>query len=107
MLTTIEGVYRDGRVELSETPESAEERPVSVTFLKGDGANGSTKAQAGQMIRFGMFLELNALTDEELTSMLGSSSTLLTGPSSSGARAWIWPSSTRRTTGRSWRPRLC
>ena len=65
MLTTIEGVYRDGRVELSETPEGVEERRVLVTFLKGDGANGSTKAQAGQMITFGMFPELNALTDED------------------------------------------
>ena len=31
MLTTIEGVYRDGRVELSETLEGAEERPILVT----------------------------------------------------------------------------
>ena len=55
MLTTIEGVYRDGRVELSETPEDAEERPVLVTFLKGDGVNGSAKAAKGRMITFGMF----------------------------------------------------
>ncbi len=65
MLTTIEGVYKNGRIELSETPESAEERPVLVTFLKGDGANGSAKAVTGRMITFGMFPELNALTDED------------------------------------------
>ena len=65
MLTTIEGVYRDGRVELSETPEGAEEWPILVTFLKGDGANDSAKAQVDQMIRFEMFPELNALTDED------------------------------------------
>lgn len=65
MLTTIEGVYRDGRVELSETPEGAEGRPVLVTFLERNGANGRAKSQAGRMITFGMFPELNALTDED------------------------------------------
>lgn len=65
MLTTIEGVYRDGRGELSETPKGAEERPVLVTFLERNGANGSAEAQAGQMITFGMFPELSALTDED------------------------------------------
>ncbi len=34
MLTTIEGVYRDGKVELKECPEDAlNETPVIVTFL--------------------------------------------------------------------------
>jgi len=64
MLTTIEGIYRDGRVELSETPEGAEERPVLVTFLERNGANGPAKAQTGQMITFGMFSG-PAETDEE------------------------------------------
>ena len=34
MLTTIEGVYHDGKIELSETPENIqEEMIVLVTFL--------------------------------------------------------------------------
>ena len=34
MLTTIEGMYRDGKVELSETPRGVgEDTPVIVTFL--------------------------------------------------------------------------
>ena len=65
MPTTIEGVYRDGRVELSGTPEGAEGRPVLVTFLERNMGNGVDKAAAGRMITFGMFPELNALTDDD------------------------------------------
>ena len=36
MLTTIEGIFRDGKVELSEVPLNvSEETPVIVTFLIG------------------------------------------------------------------------
>lgn len=66
MLTTIEGVYKDGRIELSETPEGIEEeRRVLVTFLEGRTANGFALAAPGRMITFGMFPELSALTDED------------------------------------------
>lgn len=34
MLKTIEGVYRNGRVELSEVPSVAEDTRVVVTFLE-------------------------------------------------------------------------
>ncbi len=34
MLTTIEGIYRAGKVELSETPIGIEQAPVLVTFLQ-------------------------------------------------------------------------
>ena len=64
MLTTIEGVYKDGRIELSEDPKTVEERRVLVTFLEGGTANGSAKAEGGRMITFGMFPGLSALTDE-------------------------------------------
>jgi hypothetical protein len=33
MLQTVEGIYRDGKIELSETPESVQEARVIVTFL--------------------------------------------------------------------------
>lgn len=65
MLTTIEGVYKDGKIELSEDPKTVEEGRVLVTFLIGGTTNGSAKAETGQMITFGMFPELSALTDED------------------------------------------
>jgi hypothetical protein len=37
-LLTVEGVYRDGRVELAETPAGIEEAPVMVVFLPRDTA---------------------------------------------------------------------
>ena len=40
MLTTIEGVYRGGKIELSETPREARDgTPVIVTFLASDSVN--------------------------------------------------------------------
>ncbi len=33
MLKSVEGVYRDGKVELFETPDDLEEARVIVTFL--------------------------------------------------------------------------
>ncbi len=65
MLTTIEGVYKDGRIELSETPEGTEESRVLVTFLEGGKANGSGQTGKGRMITFGMFPGLNGVTDED------------------------------------------
>jgi hypothetical protein len=37
MLTTVEGVYRDGKVELLEAPANAEGARVIVTFLPKAG----------------------------------------------------------------------
>ena len=34
MLLTVEGTYRDGEIELAETPENVEQANVLVTFLK-------------------------------------------------------------------------
>lgn len=65
MLTTIEGVYKDGRIELSETPEGVEERRVLVTFLERGAVNGSAKAATGRMITFGMFAGPVETTDED------------------------------------------
>ena len=36
-LTAVEGIFRDGRVELAETPEGVEEARVMVVFLPGPG----------------------------------------------------------------------
>lgn len=41
MLTTVEGVFRNGRVELRETPANIEEARVIVTFLEPSSATPS------------------------------------------------------------------
>lgn len=50
MLLTIEGTFKDGRVELSETPRDVRETKVLVTFLAPAQAKSSY-----QMMRFGQF----------------------------------------------------
>ncbi len=50
MLFTIEGTFKEGKVELSETPQGLREAKVLVTFL------GSAQAQPRpRMMRFGQF----------------------------------------------------
>ena len=65
MLTTIEEVYKDGKIELSEDPKTVEERRVLVTFLEGGTANGSAKTEGGRMITFGMFAGPVETTEED------------------------------------------
>lgn len=37
MLTTVEGIFRDGKIELTEIPQNvSEDTPVIVTFLTGN-----------------------------------------------------------------------
>jgi hypothetical protein len=54
MLKAIEGIYRDGKVELLETPEDMEEARVIVTFFPSVGpvdlqARGIDAAQAAEL----------------------------------------------------------
>ena len=54
MLTTIEGMYRGGKIELSETPRDVcEDTPVIVTFLTSHAIDlqerGIDKAQAANL----------------------------------------------------------
>jgi hypothetical protein len=50
MLLTIEGTFKDGKVQLSETPHDVREAKVLVTFL------GPTPPRLSpQMMRFGQF----------------------------------------------------
>ena len=37
MLTSVEGVYRDGKVELLQVPANVQQARVIVTFLSADG----------------------------------------------------------------------
>ena len=59
---TIEGIYRDGKVELSETPSDIDEARVIVTFLPEGAINlsgrGIDEAQAaGLRTRLRTFVE--------------------------------------------------
>ncbi len=62
MLTTIEGVYRNGKVELNEIPKTGHGRRVLVTYLESDGEAETSPAQ---FIRLGMLPQLRTLTDED------------------------------------------
>ncbi|MFK0732047.1 MAG: hypothetical protein ACFKPT_21835 [Gloeotrichia echinulata GP01] len=50
MLQSIEGVYKDGKVELTELPSDISESRVIVTFLEA-----KKKQQKKQIMQFGMF----------------------------------------------------
>jgi hypothetical protein len=54
MLRSVEGIYRDGKVELLETPQDLEEARVIVTFLPAPGsvdlaARGINEEQAAEL----------------------------------------------------------
>ncbi len=63
MLKAVEGIYRDGKVELLETPPDVEEARVVVTFLPKRGAvdlqeRGISEAEAAELRwRFQAFAE--------------------------------------------------
>ncbi len=50
MLQSIEGIYKQGNIELSELPDNVSESRVIVTFLEPKKAQ-----QPKRMISFGMF----------------------------------------------------
>lgn len=59
MLTAIEGIYRDGQVELLEQPEGLGEARVIVTFLPraaGDAARGEARDRMLARMRTGLAL---------------------------------------------------
>jgi hypothetical protein len=54
MLKSVEGIYKDGKVELLETPDDVEEARVIVTFLPAPGsidlrAHGLTEEEAADL----------------------------------------------------------
>ncbi|KAB8316568.1 hypothetical protein SD81_025655 [Tolypothrix campylonemoides VB511288] len=59
MLQSIEGVYKHGKIELSELPSDVSESRVIVTFLEK-----KTQAQK-QIMRFGMFSGKKQSTEED------------------------------------------
>lgn len=54
MLKAVEGIYREGKVELLETPPDVKEARVVVTFLPGNGVidlreRGISEADAAEL----------------------------------------------------------
>jgi hypothetical protein len=62
MLTAVEGYYKDGKVELAETPIGIKEAKVIVTFVEPTNGRPTVK---GQMIYRGMFPQLRETTEED------------------------------------------
>lgn len=60
MLLTIEGVYSDGKVELTETPTGVEHAKVLVTFLPQAKPPESTRS-----LSYGQFAGKNMSTEED------------------------------------------
>lgn len=60
MLQSIEGIYKDGKVELAELPTDISESQVIVTFLAT-----KNRLQHPQMMTFGMFSGKNQSTEED------------------------------------------
>ena len=50
MLQTIQGIYRNGKIELAEIPQDITESQVFVTFFKPESVS-----RASQFMSFGMF----------------------------------------------------
>jgi hypothetical protein len=64
MLTAVEGVFRDGRVELRETPENIQDTRVIVTFLGTTTDPGSADRAATPEERLRAFRSLVATLPE-------------------------------------------
>ena len=60
MLTTVEGVYSSGKVELLETPREVQEGRVLVVFLQESKPKSSS-----QQMRFGQFAGSRQSTEED------------------------------------------
>jgi len=55
MLTTIKGIFRNGRIELDEDPGIIGEAPVVVTFL--NSATAGAEMGESKIITFGMLAD--------------------------------------------------
>jgi hypothetical protein len=59
MLVTIEGMYKDGKIDLAEFPQSIDGAKVIVTFLPQENPN------VGRMLTLGQFAGSNMSTEED------------------------------------------
>lgn len=60
MLKSVEGIYKDGTIELSELPSEISESPVIVTFLSVKAVKSTS-----QNMYFGMLSTSNQQSTEE------------------------------------------
>lgn len=60
MLQTIQGIYRNGKVELAEIPKDITESQVFVTFFKPESVS-----RASQFMSFGMFSSSQQSTEAD------------------------------------------
>lgn len=60
MLQAIEGIYKNGAIELAEVPQGISESRVIVTFL-----SGQPTPPARAIMHFGMFAGANPSTEED------------------------------------------
>lgn len=60
MLQAIQGTYRNGKIELSETPQGITESEVVVTFL-----TPQTASTTNHLMSFGMFAGGKQLTEAD------------------------------------------
>ena len=66
VLTTVEGIYKEGKVELTEHPKDVQVARVLVTFLRDAQATVADEApKPGQMIYRGMFKTDRDITEED------------------------------------------
>ncbi len=67
MLTTVEGVFRDGRIELREEPPTVEQARVIVTFLPGPLESGPASPRSVSGANRRMLALLQSWQAEPLT----------------------------------------
>ena len=60
MLKTVEGLYKNGQIQLNEIPENITESIVLITFIENQ-----IKLPQSQMITFGMFSGANQSTEAD------------------------------------------
>ena len=67
MLTRVEGIYKEGKVELTEFPKDVQVARVLVTFLSADKdvTADEDKAPKPGQIYFGMFKTDRDITEED------------------------------------------
>ena len=67
MLTTVEGVFRDGRIELRDTPPAAEGARVIVTFLPESPESETASSRSASEVNRRMLALFQAWQAEPLT----------------------------------------
>jgi hypothetical protein len=65
MLTTVEGIYKDGKVELLEQPTNEKESRVLVTFIESQAQVSTEEENPKRMIRFGMYPGPGVTTEDD------------------------------------------